>query len=161
MLENMSEVETKPPANDLYEIDFYAWTQEQARLLRERRWADLDLDNLVDEVRCVGSSEKREIRNRLTSLLAHMLKWKYQPGHRGPSWRRTMREQRRQLADIVKTSPSLAEYVKQQVTERYLGATVDAAEETGIATGLFPEGCPFTAEQALDFDFYPEDPSIE
>jgi hypothetical protein len=157
----MSEVETKSPANDLYEIDFYAWTQEQARLLRERRWADLDLDNLVDEVRCVGSSEKREIRNRMTSLLVHMLKWKYQPGHRGPSWRRTIREQRRQLSDIVKTSPSLAEYVKQQVTERYLGTTVDAAEETGVATGLFPEDCPFTAEEVLDFDFYPEDLSIE
>ena len=129
--------------------------------MRERRWADLDLDNLVDEVSSVGSSEKREIRNRLTSLLAHMLKWKYQPGHRGPSWRRTIREQRRQLADIVETSPSLAEYVKQQVVQRYLGATVDAADETGIATGLFPEECPFTTEQVLDFDFYPEDPLIE
>jgi hypothetical protein len=161
MSQNMSEVETKPPANDLYEIDFYVWTQEQARLLRERRWADLDLDNLVDEVSSVGSSEKREIRNRLTKLLAHLLKWKYQPGHRGPSWRRTIRDQRRELADIVESSPSLAEYVKQQVSQRYLGATLDAASETGIAIGLFPEECPFTAEQVLDFDFHPEDPSIE
>ena len=157
----MSEVDIKPPANDLYEIDFYAWTQEQARLLRERRWADLDLENLVDEVSSVGSSEKREIGSRSKKLLTHMLKWKYQPGHRGPSWRRTMREQREQLADIVKGSPSLAGYMKQQVIERYLGATVKAAEETGIATGLFPEECPFTVEQVLDLDFYPEDPSIE
>jgi hypothetical protein len=157
----MSEVETKPPANDLYEIDFYAWTQEQARLFRERRWADLDLDNLVDEVRCVGSSEKREIRNRLTSLLAHMLKWKYQPAIGDQAGEGRHANSAGNWPIIVKTSPSLAEYVKQQVTERYLGATVDAAEETGIATGLFPEDCPFTAEQVLDLDFYPEDPSIE
>ena len=157
----MSEVETKPHANDLYDLDFYAWTQEQARLLRERRWADLDLDNLVDEVSSVGSSEKREIRSRSKRLLTHMLKWKYQPGHRGPSWRRTIREQREQLADIVKTSPSLAEYMKQQATERYLGATVSAAKETGIAIGVFPEECPFTVQQVLDLDFYPEDPSFE
>jgi hypothetical protein len=161
MLQNMNEVETKPPTNDLYEIDFYAWTQEQARLLRERRWSELDLENLIDEVASVGGTEKREIRNRMIVLVSHLLKWKYQPGHRGPSWRRTIREQRRQLADIVKTSPSLAGYVKQQVVQRYLGATVDAANETGIATGLFPEECPFTAEQVLDFDFYPEDPLIE
>ena len=70
----MQKTAVKPPSNDLYETDFYAWTQEQARLLRERRWADLDLDNLVDEVESVGSSEKREIRRRMKVLLAHLLK---------------------------------------------------------------------------------------
>jgi hypothetical protein len=157
----MSKVEIKPSTNDLYEIDFYAWTQEQARLLRERRWNDLDLENLVDEVGGVGSSEKRQIRNRLTKLLAHLLKWKYQPGHRGLSWRRTIVDQRRQLADIVESSPSLAEYVKHQVRERYTGATVDAASETGIAIGIFPEECLFTVQQALDPEFFPEDRSME
>ena len=56
----MSNTETRARRNELYETDFYAWTQEQARLLRERRFDDLDLDNLVDEVESVGSSEKRE-----------------------------------------------------------------------------------------------------
>jgi hypothetical protein len=158
---HMSKVETKPPANNLYEIDFYAWTREQARVLRERRWADLDIENLVDEVVSVGSSEKREIRNRLTHLLAHLLKWKYQPGHRGPSWRRTILEQRRQLAEIVEASPSLADYVAQQVQQRYTGATLDAASETGMAIGLFPEECPFAADQVLNPEFFPEDRTIE
>jgi Domain of unknown function DUF29 len=161
MSQNMSEVETKPPANDLYEIDFYAWTQEQARLLRERRWADLDLDHLVDEVSSVGSSEKREIRNRLTRLHAHLLKWKYQPGLRGSSWFSTIRDQRRELADILETSPSLRAYFRQQVGARYLSGRLDAAKETGIAFGLFPEECPFTPDQVLDLDFFPEDRSIE
>jgi hypothetical protein len=157
----MSKLETKPPSNDLYEIDFYAWTQQQARLLREGRWADLDLDNLVDEVASVGSSEKRQIRNRLTKLLAHLLKWKYQPGHRGPSWSRTIRDQRRQLVDIVEGSPSLADYVREQVHGRYTGATLDASSETGIAIGVFPEECPFTVDEVLDPEFFPEDRSIE
>jgi Domain of unknown function DUF29 len=52
----MSKVAAKRPPNELYETDFYAWTQEQARLLRERRWDDLDLVNLVDEVESVGRS---------------------------------------------------------------------------------------------------------
>jgi hypothetical protein len=45
----MNKVEIKSSENDLYDIDFYAWTQEQARLLRERRFADLDLEHLIDE----------------------------------------------------------------------------------------------------------------
>lgn len=157
----MQKTATKPPPNDLYETDFYAWTQEQARLLQQRRWNELDLDNLVDEVQSVGGSEKREIRNRLTNLLAHLLKWKFQPGRRGSSWKRSIRDQRSELDDIIETSPSLRRYLQEQVTRRYLGATLEAAEETGLAIGLFPEECPFTVEQVFDPDFFPEDPSIE
>src|ERR1051325_1158193 len=111
----MQKTATKPPPNDLYETDFYAWTQEQARLFSERRWNDLDLHNLVDEVQSVGSSEKREIRRRLAVLLAHLLKWKFQPGLRGPSWRDTIKDQRTQLLEIMEDSPSLRGYVRQQV----------------------------------------------
>jgi Domain of unknown function DUF29 len=157
----MDKTITKPPVNDLYETDFYAWTKEQARLLREKRWDDLDLVNLVDEVESVGGSEKRDIRNRLTKLFAHLLKWKHQPGHRGASWRATIRDQRRELAEIVHDSPSLRSYLDRQVKERYLSGRLEAAEETGIAFGLFPEECPFTAEQVLDLAFWPEDRSVE
>jgi Domain of unknown function DUF29 len=157
----MEKTIAKPPLNDLYETDFYAWTQEQARLLRERRWDDLDLQNLVDEVESVGGSEKREIRNRLTKLLAHLLEGKHQPGHRGASWSATIRAQRRELAEIVHDSPSLRSYLNKQVQERYLSGRLEAAEQTGIAFGLFPEECPFTPEQVLDLEFWPENRSVE
>jgi hypothetical protein len=157
----MQKTATKPPKNDLYETDFYAWTQEQARLLRERRWDDLDLENLVDEVASVGSSDKREIRRRLAVLLAHLLKWKFQPGRRGPSWKKTISQQRNDLLAIIEDSPSLRDYILRQAQERYLGGVLKASEETGIAIGLFPEECPFTPEQVLDKEFFPEDRSIE
>ena len=64
----MADTDAKTRPNSIYESDFFTWTQEQAQLLRERRFEDLDLDNLVDEVASVGSSEKREIRNRLSVL---------------------------------------------------------------------------------------------
>jgi hypothetical protein len=150
-----------PPASDLYETDFYLWTRQQAKLLREGRFGDLDLNNLIDEVESLGSSEKREIRNRLTRLIAHLLKWKYQPGLRGLSWRRTIREQRSQLEELRAASPSLRGYIARQAVDRYLGATLEAAEETGIVIGVFPEASPFSAEQVLDPDFYPEDPAAE
>ena len=157
----MSETKTRAPRNELYETDFFAWTQEQARLLRERRFDDLDLINLVDEVESVGGSEKREIMNRLAQLLGHLLKWKYQPGRRGSSWTETIFEQREQLAAILETSPSLRGYFREQIGKRYTAARLLAAKETGIAFGLFPEQCPFSADQILDLRFYPEDREIE
>ena len=153
----MSDTETRARRNELYDTDFYAWTQEQARLLREHRFDDLDLDNLVDEVESVGSSEKREIRNRLKVLLAHLLKWKFQPGFRGNSWRRTIREQREFIADIVESSPSLRNYVSKSMHGAYSGAMVAASEETGLAIGIFPDECPFSADEVLDLEFFPED----
>jgi hypothetical protein len=47
------------------------------------------------------------------------------------------------------------------VNGRYLSGRLKAAEETGIAVGLFPEQCPFTPEQVVDLQFFPEDRSIE
>jgi hypothetical protein len=157
----MSGTETKARPNDLYEADFYVWTQEQARLLRERRFDDLDLDNLVDEVASVGSSEKREIRNRLKVLLTHLLKWKFQPRFRGNSWSRTIWEQRQNIADIITSSPSLRAYFEHAMRAAYIGATVAASEETGLAIGIFPEECPFSMAETLDMEFFPEDRSNE
>ena len=157
----MAEVTDAPQRNSLYESDFFEWTRQQARLLRERRFSDLDLDNLIDEVESVGSSERREIRNRLLVLLSHLLKWQFQPGRRGESWRRTIQEQRDQLEDLVRDSPSLRGYRDDAVVRAYLGATVRAAEETGMAIGLFPDACAFSPDQVFDPSFFPEDRGFE
>jgi hypothetical protein len=157
----MGKVETKPPANVLYETDFYAWTQQQAELLRQRRWVDLDLENLIDEVEGVGRSDKRQIESQLEVLTAHLLKWKYQPGRRGNSWMSTIFEQRHRLIGLIEDSPSLREFLRHEVAASYQAARLMAAKESGIAFGLFLEECPFTAEQVLDLEFFPEDRSIE
>jgi hypothetical protein len=146
--------------NSLYEQDFYAWTQQQARLLRERRWDDLDLENLIDEIESVGGSNKREIENRLTVLMAHLLKWAYQPGIRSASWRATINEQRRRIHLILRDSPSLKKYPALIFADQHLGARLEAASETGIAFELFPEQCPFAIEQALDDNFLPDEPGL-
>ncbi len=157
----MPDTKTKPRPNELYESDFYVWTQEQARLLRERRFDELDLENLIDEVESVGRSDKRQIESRLEILVAHLLKWKSQPGGRGGSWISSIFEQRRRLMRLVEDSPSLREFLRQEVSNGYTAARLLAARETGIAFGLFPEHCPFTPEQVLDLEFFPEDRAVE
>ena len=63
--------------------DFYAWSLEQAALLRERRLAEADLDLIAEEIESMGKTEKRELVSRLTVLLLHLLKWRFQPRGRG------------------------------------------------------------------------------
>ncbi len=154
-------MQPKAHPDKLYETDFYVWTQEQARLLRQRKFDDLDLDNLVDEVQSVGSSEKREIRDRLRVLLAYLLKWKFQPGMRGSGWRTTIWEQRYCISEIIRGSPSLRSYFLQVMRLAYVGATLAASQDTGMAIGIFPTECPFKVEDVLDLEFFPEDRQFE
>jgi ribosomal protein L29 len=157
----MGKLATKPPqAPDLYETDLHLWTIEQARLLREGRFAELDLTNLIDEVESVGGSQKQEIENRLDILIAHLLKWRYQPGQRSSGWDGTIREQRRRLARVLKGSPSLRRYPAEVFTDCYLSGRLLAAKETGIDVTLLPEAPPFTAEQALSDDFLPKEAGL-
>jgi len=153
-------VAPSPPLNDLYEADFYEWTREQARLLRERRWDDLDIENLIDEVEGVGKSDKRQIQTRLKVVLAHLLKWKYQPGARSAAWRGTLREQGQRLQAVLDDSPSLRSYPGEVFQLAYLSARLLASKETGIDFTLFPEDPPFTLEEALADEFLPKEPDL-
>lgn len=157
----MTEIAEAIKTDDLYESDFFEWTRQQASLLRERRFDKLDLENLIDEVESVGSSERREIRNRLTVLLCHLLRWKYQPGLRGDSWLETIDEQRRMLQDIVTTSPSLRSYLHVEAGNMYRSGRLEASRQTRIALGVFPKANQFTPEQVMNPDFLPEDWSFE
>jgi hypothetical protein len=92
---------------NLYERDFYAWTQQQAQLLRERAWEKLDLPHLIEEMESLGRQQRQELRNRLGVLVGHLLKWEYQPQARSVSWLLTLQVQRQEVLDLLEESPSL------------------------------------------------------
>lgn len=102
-----------------YETDFYAWLQGQAAILRERRPPWLDWENLAEEVESMGRQERRELVNRLRVLLAHLLKWRFQPERRGVSWEVTIADQRDQIQDILKDNPSLKPFLDEAFREGY------------------------------------------
>ncbi|MFM9942254.1 MAG: DUF29 domain-containing protein [Hyphomicrobiaceae bacterium] len=155
-------MQDRPDKKDasLYDTDFFVWCHEQARLVRERRFGELDLDNVAEELESTGRSDKHQIRSRLRVLIAHLVKWKYQPGARKPGWRSTIREQRTRIAELIADSPSLKAFPASIAIDCYEAARLAAAEETGIDYTLFPEVCPFTAEQILDPDFLPKEPDL-
>jgi hypothetical protein len=143
---------------DLYNHDFYAWTQQQAALLRECKVHDLDCTNLAEELESLGRSDKRELGNRLHILVMHILKRRYQPeGHvDSHSWEDTVWHQRTQLTLLLEESPSLRRELPARLARHYPLARREAARETRLPLVTFPETCPWTIEQILDEDFWPE-----
>ena len=139
-----------------YDEDLFAWTQEQAELLRSGELSLLDTLNLAEEIESMGKSLRRELRSRLIVLLAHLLKWQHQPNFRSKSWSATATEQRRQIEYLLKDSPSLGPVLMQELEVLYGEAREKAAHETGFAVGVFPSECPFTPDLILDRGFMPD-----
>ena len=138
-----------------YATDFYAWTQEQASLLRTEALEKLDLPNLAEEIEAMGRSQRSQLANRLRVLVMHLLKLHYQPDHSSKSWLRTIREQRRRLELLLLNNPSLRREAPDWLVYAYARACSDAAEETGLALSVFPDDCPWTIEQILDLNWLP------
>ena len=138
-----------------YNQDVVAWATEQARLIRAGQFDQLDIEHIADEVEDVGKSEKRELASRMAVLLAHLLKWQFQPTHRGTSWERTMREQRKQVLRKLKETPSLNPLLDDlEWGEGVWGDAVTLAiGETGL--DAFPEVCPWSLPSVLADDWLP------
>jgi hypothetical protein len=132
-----------------YAHDFYAWTQEQATLLREKRFAEVDLDNLIEEVEALGRSEWKEVRSRLIVLVIHLLKWHYQPRLEAKSWRNTIRTQREEIADLLAKNPSLRKEIPAMLDNAYQRARRRAADETDLDQATFLGQCPWTVDEVL------------
>lgn len=145
----------------LYETDFFAWTQAQAELLRHQQWNQLDLPNLIEEIESLGRQQRQELKNHLSILIGHLLKWKYQPQMRTRSWLATIRIQRRDSLKLLEDNPSLKSYIQQAVLEAYENGKDLAVGETNLPFKTFPQDCPYSMEEILSDRFYPGIPSPE
>ncbi|MCG9890561.1 MAG: DUF29 domain-containing protein [Thermosynechococcaceae cyanobacterium MS004] len=141
--------------SNTYLVDFSAWIDETAQLLRDRRWQEIDVTHLVEEIQDLGKSEKRAISSQLTRLLLHLLKWQFQPQRRSDSWLDSITDARTQIALAIEDSPSLGNYPAQQLQESYSRACRQAAKQTGMDLSTFPPACPYTLELVLSEDWLP------
>mgnify|MGYP001575056711 CR=1 FL=1 len=140
---------------NLYETDFYAWTQKQVELLRQCDLNNLDIENLIEEIDSLGKQERRELVNRLIVLIAHLLKWEYQIDRRSRSWYLTIREQRCAIRQLLKDSPSLKPYLPDAIADAYERAVILAAKETGMKLRDFPSEVSYRWEEVENPDFLP------
>ena len=143
----------------LYDEDIVLWSERQGELLRRRATGELvndaalDWPNIAEEIKSMGRAEQDQLINRLAVLLAHLLKWRFQPDRRGNSRRLTILEQRRRASRIVSRSPSLRPRLDDTLAEAYGDAVLIAERETELPGESFPPICPWTFEEAMLAEF--------
>ncbi|NBC32422.1 MAG: DUF29 family protein [Alphaproteobacteria bacterium] len=145
-----------------YEMDYSDWALEQAALARDEKVNRLDLWNIAGELEALSKKDRRSRDSHLRNLLMHLLKYAYQPEKRSGSWKTSIRNARTEIWKISNDSPSLS--LLKQRSEDALGvlsweydrARQNCLDETRLSADQVPVVCPFTLEQILDEDFWPE-----
>lgn len=151
---------TKAPAGSagLYEADFYVWAEEQAALLRARRFDALDLENLIEEVQGLADTKLAAVLSNAAVVIEHLLKLQHSPAtDPRNSWRASVREHRRRL--WIESTPRPAQILADRLPELYLRARDDAAggmRDHGehAAADALPPDCPHTLDQ-ITGDWWP------
>lgn len=147
------ETGTPQPAPSLYDSDLYAWSLEQAQLLREGRLEEVDAENLAEEIEDVAKTEFRVLVSALRVLLTHMLKWDHQPERRSRSWENTIGEQRYRAEEQLQDNPSLKARLDEAIGRAYRRARLAASSETDMDAARFPETCPYSRQEIMEREF--------
>ena len=139
----------------MYEVDYLRWIEKTIEKLRSHDYADVDWENLIEEIGDMGRSERRGLESNLIVVLLHLLKWQYQPEHRSGSWEGSVIEHRRRIKKALQESPSLKPYFDSIFAECYLEAVKQAKAETGLPLQTFPIQCQYKSVEVLDDEFLP------
>ena len=132
--------------SELYLRDETAWLEAMAERIAMGAFDDLDYDNLREYLTDMAIRDRREVLSRLTVLIAHHLKWQYQPGGRSVSWQLTIAEQQRELAFTFENSGVLSNHAQDVLGRAFVGAVELAALETKLPQSAFPKVSPISAE---------------
>jgi hypothetical protein len=135
------------PARAAYARDFYSWLMEQARHLREGRLDGIDRDNLAEEIESLGREQFNKLEGALRVLLMHLLKWDHQPDRRSRSWLLSVQAQRLEVEDVLSDNPALRPRIPEAIARAYRKARIEAAKETGLDLGVFPETCLYSLDE--------------
>ena len=141
------------PVRAAYERDFYSWSIEQARLLREGRTDALDRDNLAEEIEVLGREQFNKLVSALRVAMLHILKWDHQTALRSRSWVLSIEEQRLEIADVLADNPGLKPRTAEAVARAYRRARIEAAKETGLDETAFPATCPYSFDDITKRSF--------
>jgi hypothetical protein len=136
-----------------YERDYHAWTFEQAR--RIRAGETIDRENVAEELEDLGRSQQQQLQNRFAVLLAHLLKWEFQPEKPCASWKATIKEQRIRIHRLLTKMPGLKPHLTESITAVYEIAVAFAAAESFMIEEDLPSECPYTPGQILDLEYLP------
>ncbi|MFM7888530.1 MAG: DUF29 domain-containing protein [Pseudanabaena sp.] len=132
----------------LYEQDYGLWAEQTADLLLAGRFAELDIENLVEEVRDLSKRERDRLLSSMRLIVHYLLKWDYQPHRRSKNWQITIQLERVYISNYLQDSPSLKRYLtKEWLDKTYIIASLNAQKETDLE---FPVNCPYSIDDILE-----------
>ncbi len=143
------------PSANLYDTDFYSWTQRQVTLIKGERFSEADVSNIAEEIETLGRAEYHALRSSYRLVAMHLLKMAYQPTHRSDSWTATIVRERNNIEDVLHDNPGLRPKRAEAFAQAYAGARREAAAETKLALTTFPIDPPFTIGHVEDHGFWP------
>ena len=138
-----------------YEADVVAWANEQAAFLRSGKFSEIDFEKIAEEIEDVGKSEQRELASRMAVLIAHLLKWKFQPSHRGTRWERAIKSQRKDVMYALKESPSLKAKLNDPEWNDVIWSRAVAIAGSETRLDYLPEESIWSFAQILSPEFWP------
>ncbi len=153
----VTQLETKTTEKSLYETDFYQWIQSTVDKLEKQEYKDIDLENLIEEVACLGRKEKHSLKSLLTRLLEHLLKlayWESEKEYNAYHWEGEILNFRIQLRDVIEDSPSLKPLAREILAKCYQDACKVVSKKSRLSLNTFPSNLNANLEQILDEDFY-------
>lgn len=146
----------KADSQTLYETDYLQWIETTVEKLRGQDYANVDWENLIEEIADMGRSERRSLKSNLIVILVHLLKWQFQPERKSGSWEGSIVEHRRRVKEGLSDSPSLKPYLESIFAECYTQAVKQAKAETGLPLETFPVLCPYKLSEVIDDEFLPQ-----
>ncbi|GAO97498.1 hypothetical protein Cva_00130 [Caedimonas varicaedens] len=137
-----------------YETDYYGWVKEQAELLATKRFEELDLPMLEEEILSLAWNQKKYVEYHLKSLIFYLLLWQFQPYWRGREWKGAMSLLRLDLQHELEDNKTLKDNIQDSIKDCYRTSLYRAQRAMGHED--LPAQCPYTFDQIMNDTFYPE-----
>jgi Domain of unknown function DUF29 len=150
----MLETTEKIDLQSLYEIDEHLWLEKTVQLLKEKRFNDLDLDNLIEELDSLGRRDKLKVISFTEQIIRHFLLlqyWRQEYQNSAKHWQIEIISFRAQLKRHLTTN--LSNYLEDNLENTYQDCLIFVRRKTDNLVN-FPENCPYTLEQILDHNYF-------
>ncbi len=143
-----------------YDKDFYAWALESAKLLRQGKFKEVDIEHVAEEIESMGNNQKIKLISLLARVIEHLLKYQYKPDLRdrcGNGWMLSIKLHREKVARVLEDNPSLKNHqLIDKLNYAYKQGVLYAAKGLNLTEKIFPKNCPYSIDQCLDDEFFPE-----
>ena len=143
----------------LYDQDLNLWLETAIIQLKTGNLQELDVENLIEELEGLAGRDRRELKNRLTTLIEHLLKRCYvKSEYDYAGWQTTIARTRIKIREILRQSPSLKNYInsRELFQQSFEDALFIVRSGVGYKSVEFPDSWEFNQdiESMLSVDFW-------